>query len=100
MLKTFVTLALTLIFWLASTNADAATNKTKRKIAKTTDGKFTRHYSKSTKKYKSKKSKRYAKYKKNKGGSSVDLRALTTESPYTDNPETGVNSVETKPGIQ
>lgn len=98
MFKTFVTLALTFFFLFASsTDADAATKKSKRKISKTTDGRFKNHYSKSGKRAKAK---RYAKYKRKRGGSSVDLRTLTTESPYTDNPDNGVNSVETKPGIQ
>lgn len=96
MFKTFVTLALTFFFLFAS-STDAATKKAKRKISKTTDGKFRSHYSKSGTRAKAKMA---AKYKRKRGGSSVDLKALTTESPYTDNPDNGVNSVETKPGIQ
>ncbi len=96
MFKTFVTLALAFFLFASTTDADAASKKSKRKISKTTDGKLRKHYSKTNKR---KKAKRYAKYKRH-GGNSVDLRALTTESPYTDNPDNGVNSVETKPGIQ
>ena len=100
MLKTFVTLALTFFFLFSGSDVDAATKKTRRKISKTTDGKLKKHYSKSGKRAKGKKVSRYSKYKRKQGGSSVDLRALTTESPYTDNPDNGVNPVETKPGIQ
>ena len=94
MFKTFMIGALTFLFLLsgAGANAEAATKKSKKK--KATTGQVVTG--------KKRKSKKYAKNSKSRrrGGSSVDLRALTTESPYTDNPENGVNSIETKPGLQ
>lgn len=43
------------------------------------------------------KTSRYKRVKKS--GNGLDLKALTTTSPYTENPDNGVNSVEAKPGI-
>lgn len=51
----------------------------------------------SSSKRKIKKTSRYKKVKKS--GNGPDLKALTTTSPYFDNPDNGVNSVETQPGI-
>lgn len=100
MFKKIVTIVLTFFFLFGSnTDAEAASKKSKTKT-KRLDSKVVTN--KSGKKIKSKKSKskKYAKYKRKKGGSSIDLRALTTESPYTENNDNGINSIETKPGIQ
>jgi len=32
-------------------------------------------------------------------GSNVDLKSITTDSPYKETPDNGVNSVETKPAL-
>lgn len=61
-------------------------------------------YSKKNKKNKSKKAKKRGsklpkRYKKKRSGNGPDLRALTTEksdTEYTETPDNGVNSVETK----
>ena len=95
MFKTFVTLAITFFLFASSADVLAATKKAKRKISKTTDGKLKNHYSKSNKR----RSKKYSNYKRY-GGSTVSLKTLTTESPYTENTDNGINPVETKLGIQ
>ncbi|MBC7714281.1 MAG: hypothetical protein H7177_13135 [Rhizobacter sp.] len=93
MFKTFVTAALTFLFLFTSFNSEVMAATKKKRSKKTTDGKFVSR-KKSGKKYaKNPKSRRHR-------GSSVDLKALTTESPYTENTDNGVNPVETKPGIQ
>lgn len=53
--------------------------------------------SSSQSKRKNKKTSRYKKVKKS--GNGPDLKALTTTSPYVEDPANGVNSVETQPGI-
>lgn len=96
MFKTCVTIAITLFLTTAvfQTSAMAAVKKKKHK--KTADGKYVSRKKSSHRYVKNSKSRRHR-------GSSVDLKALTTESteaPYTQNTDNGVNPVETKPGIQ
>ena len=97
MFKAFVTLFLVFFLFSSSTDVNAATKKSKRKISKVVNGRLKNHYSKTNKK---KKFKRYAKSKIKNVGGTVDLRALTTDSPYTNSSDNGINSIETKPGIQ
>jgi hypothetical protein len=104
MFKTCITLAVTFFILFSGFNSDAiaATKKSKKKITKTTAGKFQSHYGKTSKRRSVKKMGKRSKSKKHKRGSSVDLKALTTESPFTDftdKPDNGVNPIETKPGI-
>lgn len=90
-----------LLFGSFAFDASAATKK-----KKTTKSASAKYVSKKLKKKKGKKNKSRTasrsrrSYKRS--GTGPDLRALTTESPeapYTEGPDNGVNSVETKPGL-
>lgn len=80
-------------FFLFAGNVQEASAKTKKKKAKTS----TSYVSNSKKK--SKKYNRYTTKRYRRSGTGPDLRALTTEKPnteYIENPDNGVNAVETK----
>ncbi|MBP9682995.1 MAG: hypothetical protein KBD76_16460 [Bacteriovorax sp.] len=68
---------------LPSVDADAAYKKKKRKKG-----------ARSSRYYKTSKNKKRAKRYTHSSG--PDLKAITTESPYKDEPSNGVNAVETK----
>ncbi len=88
-------LVLTVILLLTSTNGWSKNNSSKKK-------KVSAHQSRSYTKIKSKKKKisKTSRYKRvKKPGSGLDLKTLTTTSPFTEKPANGVNPVETKPGI-
>ncbi len=94
-MKHIICLVLTVIMLMASTTgfAKARTYKKKKNYALQS-----RSYTKiKGKKKRISKTSRYKRVKKS--GNGPDLKALTTTSPYTENPANGVNPVETKPGI-
>ena len=88
----FFTILLFFVFSGFSNEAMAAKNK------KSTNGKNLIHHTKNKRKSSYKHSKNNK--RRRHTASSVDLKALTTESPYTENSDNGVNTVETKAGIQ
>lgn len=104
MLKIGITLALTFFFFLVNSDSNllAATKSSKSKSLeqKSSAKKNAKSNNKKKRLVKSKKdkSKRFAK-RSRRSGNGPDLRALTTESPYTDELDNGVNSVETKQGL-
>lgn len=71
--------------------------------AKSKKNKNRAHVSRSYKKGKSKNKTKFKKTSRNKkvkrSGNGPDLKTLTTTSPFTENPDNGVNSIETKPGL-
>lgn len=88
-----LTIVLSLVLAVHSHDGEARTKKGPKKSAS-----FSRSLKKNkTKKGKIKKTSRYRRVKKS--GNGPDLKALTTVSPYTENPANGVNSIETKPGL-
>lgn len=94
-------LTLTVLFGITTTNSEAKTKKKNNSapISSTSKkNKKTIKKSKKNRKSKSTKSKR-----SHRSGTGPDLRALTTEKPfdeYIQNPDNGVNSVETKSEIE
>lgn len=104
MLKACMTFMLVAFILIASTitNVEAKTkNKKKRADSKTSTLLIDKK--KSIKKKKNKKN-RVSKYRRyNRSGTGPSLRALTTENPYseyTQNPDNGVNALETKSELQ
>jgi hypothetical protein len=106
MLKFCVTLTLTVFLFLGSFESAvfAATKNSKKGKSKSS-----KTFSASKKNYKKNKNSKLARLKKNRGkkqryvqrkrsGTGPDLRALTTESAYTDE-DNGVNAIETNPGL-
>jgi hypothetical protein len=93
MFKTYLTTILTILFLVTGFNstAQASVKKHKKRSAKSSHIKSGKRRS-----ARHSKSSRLKKHH----ASSVDLKAITTESPYAENPANGVNSIETKPGIQ
>lgn len=88
-----LTIVLSLVLALSLQDGQARTKKNPKKSSS---------ISRSSKKNKSKKGKikKTSRYKRvKKSGNGPDLKALTTVSPYTENPANGVNSIETKPGL-
>ena len=96
-------LTLTVLFGITTTNSEAKTKKKNNSApisstSKKNKNKKTIKKSKKNRKSKSTKSKR-----SHRSGTGPDLRALTTEKPfdeYIQNPDNGVNSVETKSEIE
>ena len=86
-------LAFFILFSVTTTSSEA---KTKKKKSRSPSSAISKN--KNKKKNKTKKSKR-----QKRSGTGPDLRALTTEKPfdeYVQNPDNGVNSVETKSEIE
>ena len=100
MFKTCMTFLLTVsvLFGMTTTNSEATTKKNSTPTTKNSNKKNSKKNSKKNKKNKTTKSKR-----SKRSGTGPDLRALTTEKPfdeYVQNPDNGVNSVETKSEIE
>jgi hypothetical protein len=95
MLKFCVTLTLTVFLFLGSFESAAIAKSSKSISAKNTKkGKKTK-----LAKLKKKRGKKQRYFQRKRSGNGPDLRALTTESPYTDDLDNGVNAVETNPGL-
>jgi nitrogen fixation protein FixH len=85
-----LTFAVIIALNVFSASSLAASKKNKKLVSENSE-------KNSASKRKNKKTSRYKKVKKS--GNGPDLKALTTKSPYVEDPDNGVNSVETQPGI-
>lgn len=81
MIKQIASLGLLLVVLFSSNAANAATKKKKKKKSHAKTHKVV-HHSRKTKHY--------------KHGNGPDLKAITTDSPYKEDPNNGVTPVETK----
>ena len=95
MLKKLVILTLSVFFIFSSTDGLAKVKKNKAHISK--DASKKKKKKKKREAYKDRKRRFARSYKKS--GNGPDLKALTTESPYADELNNGVNAVETNKGL-